>query len=200
MIKKHTFALLPFIRQYRQNKIGQAAVYIPITVDGKRTEISTKIYVQAERWNAQKGRVKGTNESSQFLNRSIDVFEQKLKEIYTCLIEKDAIININSIKSAFLKADEKRRLLVDHFEFHCQQMKRETDINYSKGTVKNWNVTLGHLKTFLQNQYQATDITFKELNKQFIIDFEIFAKRYWHCGNNAAAKHIQRIRKVVNDD
>ena len=78
-------------------------------------------------------------------------------------------------------------------------MKREIGINYSKGTVKNWNVTLGHLKTFLQSQYQATDITFKELNKQFIIDFEIFAKRHWCCGNNAAAKHIQRIRKVVND-
>jgi site-specific recombinase XerD len=199
MIKKHTFALLPFIRQRRQNKIGQAAVYIRITVDGKRTEMSTKIYIEADRWNTEKGRVKGTNESSKFLNHSIEVFEQKLKEIYNCLIEKDAIININSVKSTFLKVDEKRRLLVDHFEFHCEQMKREIDINYSKGTVKNWNVTLGHLKTFVQNQYQATNITFKELNKQFIIDFEIFAKRYWHCGNNAAAKHIQRIRKVVND-
>jgi site-specific recombinase XerD len=199
MIKKHTFSLLPFIRQHRQKKTGEAPVYIRITIDGKRTEISTKIYVLPERWNVHKGRVKGNNDSANTLNRSIEVFEQKLKEIYTKFIEKEIIVNANSIKSALFKTEEKQRHLIDHFKFHYEQMKREINLNYSKGTVKNWKVTLGHLKTFLQNQYQATDITFKELNKQFIIDFEIFAKRNWNCGNNAAMKHIQRIRKVVND-
>src|SRR6266542_2685099 len=199
MIKKHTFSLLPFIRQHRQNKIGQASVYIRITVDGKRTEISTKIYVEPERWNAQKGMVKGNQESAKSLNKSIEVFEQKLKEIYTRFIEKEIIINADSIKSAFLKTEEKQRLLVHHFQFHYEQMKREIGLNYSKGTVKNWKVTLGHLQTFIQTEYGTTDITFKELNKQFLIDFELFAKRYWHCGNNGVMKHILRIRKVIND-
>jgi site-specific recombinase XerD len=199
MIKKHTFSLLPILRLNKKNKKDEAPVYIRITVDGKRTEISTKIYVAPERWNSQKGRVKGSHETTKSLNRSIEMFEQKLKEIYTRLIEKETIINIDSIKSTFLNTEEKQRLLVDHFEFHYEQMKREIDLNYSKGTVKNWKVTLGHLRTFVQREYGATDITFKELNKQFVIDFDLFAKRYWHCGNNAALKHIQRIKKVVND-
>jgi len=199
MIKRHTFSLLPFIRQHRQNKIGQAAVYIRITVDGKRAEVSTKIYVEAERWSAQKGRVRGNGESANSLNKSIEVFEQKLKEIYARFIEKDIVINADSIKSALLKTEEKQRLLIEHFEFHCEQMKRETDLNYSKGTVKNWKVTLGHLKSFVQSEYKTKDIPFKELNKGFLIDFELFAKRIWHCGNNASMKHIQRIKKVVND-
>jgi len=125
MIKKHTFSLLPILRQNKRNKNGEVPVYIRMTIDGRRTEISTKIYVPSERWNAAKGRVKGIHESSQFLNRPIEVFEQKLKEIYTSFIEKDVIINVNSVKSAFLKTEERRRLLVDHFEFHCEQMKRE---------------------------------------------------------------------------
>ncbi len=199
MIKKHTFSHLPILRLNKQNKKGEAPVYVRITIDGKRTEISTKIYVPPEKWNAQKGRVKGNHESAKFLNKSIEVFEQKLREIYTRFIEKEAIINIDSIKSAFLKTEEKQRHLVDHFEFHYEQMQREINLNYTKGTVKNWKVTLGHIKTFIQREYQTTDITFKELNKQFIIDFELFAKRYWQCGNNATMKHIQRIRKVVND-
>jgi hypothetical protein len=70
-----------------------------------------------------------------------------LKEIYTGFIEKEIIINADSIKAALLKTEEKQRLLIDHFEFHYEQMKREIDFNYSKGTVKDWKVTLGHLKS-----------------------------------------------------
>src|SRR5215831_16118940 len=117
MIKKHTFSLLPIIRIGKENKNGEAPIYIRMTIDGKRTEISTKIYVTAERWNAQKGRVKGNQESAKFINKSIEVFEQKLKEIYTRFIEKDTIISVDSIKAALLKTEEKQRLLVDHFEF-----------------------------------------------------------------------------------
>src|SRR5207248_738803 len=136
-IKKHTFSLLPFIRLHRQNKTGEAPIYIRITIDGKRTEISTKIYVAPEKWNVQKGRVKGNHESAKSFNKSIEVFEQKLREIYTRFIEKEIVINADSIKSAFFKTEEKQRLLADHFEFHYEQMRREIDLNYSKGTVKN---------------------------------------------------------------
>src|SRR5690348_1960175 len=100
-----------------------------MTIDGKRTEISTKIFIAPERWNGPKGRVKGNHESAKFINKSIEVFEQKLKEIYTKFIEKDIIINAGSIKSALLKTEEKQRLLIDHFEFHYEQMKREIDLN-----------------------------------------------------------------------
>ena len=82
MIKKHTFSLLPILRQNKKNKNGDAPVYVRLTVDGKRTEISTKMYVAAERWNAKKGRVKGPNEychdfstaQSRCLNKSLKKF------------------------------------------------------------------------------------------------------------------------------
>jgi hypothetical protein len=55
----------------KKNKNGKAPVYMRITVDGKRTEITTKIYVDPERWNAAKGRVKGNHESAKSFNKSI---------------------------------------------------------------------------------------------------------------------------------
>jgi len=64
-----------------------------------------------------------------------------------------------------LKAEEKQRLLIDHFEFHYEQMKREINLNYSKGTVKNWKVTLGHLKTFIQTEYRTSDICFYRIKQ-----------------------------------
>ena len=64
MVQKHTFSLLSFIRNNRKNVNGDSAVYLRITVDSKRSEISTKTSVHSIKWNSAKGRVKGTSEES----------------------------------------------------------------------------------------------------------------------------------------
>jgi len=42
MIKKHTFSLLPFLRQHRKNAFREAPVYIRITIDGKEQKYQLK--------------------------------------------------------------------------------------------------------------------------------------------------------------
>ncbi|MCU7550200.1 Arm DNA-binding domain-containing protein [Chitinophagaceae bacterium LB-8] len=74
MNRKHTFSLLPFVREHKKNKEGQIPVYLRITVDGKRSELSTKTYVDPGKRNEGKGRVKGTNEESRRLNNAIEAF------------------------------------------------------------------------------------------------------------------------------
>jgi hypothetical protein len=77
MEKKHTFAVLAFLRRTNGLSEGEAAVYIRITIDTSRTEISTKIWVQKVKWDPSKGRVKGTNDESKRLNGGIDNFEHR---------------------------------------------------------------------------------------------------------------------------
>ena len=42
MEKKHSFAILSFLTQFQHTKEGEASVYLRITIDGKRSEITTK--------------------------------------------------------------------------------------------------------------------------------------------------------------
>lgn len=199
MIQKHTFALLPFLRSNRPNKNGESPVYLRITVDSKRVEVSTKVYVQPERWLSGKGRSKGYNEHCRFLNSSIECFEHKAREIYNRFIEKGKIVTAESIKNELLNFDNKQRRLIQHFEYVFNEMKKKEGIDYAHGTLKNWNVTLGHLKEFIKLRYKLGDVPFKELDLRFILDFQLYAKTKWNCGSNSAIKHIQRIRKVVDD-
>jgi hypothetical protein len=67
MNKKHSFAVLSFLRKQGSRNTGNATVYIRITADGCRTEISTKITISQSKWDANKGRVKGTNADSKRL-------------------------------------------------------------------------------------------------------------------------------------
>ncbi|MHA4846986.1 site-specific integrase [Flavitalea antarctica] len=83
------------------------------------------------------------------------------------------------------------------FQLVVQDMEIRENSGVAKGTVKNWKVTNGHLKEFLRDHCRLRDIAFHQLDLRFILDFERFARTRWSCGNNAALKHIERIRKVV---
>lgn len=59
MEKRNSFSISSIIRQTRNNKDGQAPVYLRITCDSKRSEVSVKIFVDPSKWHPAKGRIKG---------------------------------------------------------------------------------------------------------------------------------------------
>ncbi len=82
MEKKHSFAVLSFVRQFKHSKMGEASAYLRLTIDGKRTEISTKTIVPLANWISGKGRLRGTSEETRRLNQGIITFEHRAREIY----------------------------------------------------------------------------------------------------------------------
>lgn len=198
MIKKHSFSLLPFVREVKSSNGKLLAIYVRITVDGERKEISTKCVTDANKWNPAKGRVNGNTEDARILNETIKSFEHRAREIYNRFIESGKLVTADSIKNEVLGLDHKSHSLVELFDQHVSNLDAQKGIDFAPGTVTNWKITQGHLKEFLEKKYKRKDILLKELDLQFAIDFDFYAKTVWKCGHNAALKHIQRIRKVVS--
>jgi integrase len=113
------------------------------------------------------------------------------------LIEKGKIQDADDIKNELLGSVHKQRTLVLFFSEYITEIEARVNIDFSVGTIKNWKVTLGYLKEFLQKKYCRSDIAFKELDENFLKEFDSYARRNWGCGTNAVIKHIQRIRKIV---
>ncbi|MEP6728251.1 MAG: site-specific integrase [Bacteroidota bacterium] len=197
MEKKHSFSLLSFIRKSKNREGSSSAVYLRVTVDGKRVEISTKTNVPKGKWIPGKGRINGSGEEVKRLNAGIITFEHRVREIYNRFIEQGKIVTVDNLKNELLGLEYKQRTLLKEFKITVAEMEIRISCGYAKGTVKNWKVTQGHLEEFLYGHYRVSDITFKELSTKFITDFEFYARTKWACGNNAALKHIERIRKVV---
>jgi hypothetical protein len=164
MNRKHTFSLLSFVREHKKNKEGQIPVYLRITVDGKRSELSTKTYVDPDKWNAGKGRIKGSGAEAKRLNNAIESFEFRARDLYNHFMEKGKIITPELIKNEMTGLEHKKRTLVQSFDLFVGEIELKIGNDYAPGTVKNWKVTQGHLKEFLQNSYGITDIPFKALN------------------------------------
>src|SRR5258708_13448010 len=100
MVKKHSFSITSIIRQNRNNKDDQAPVYLRITCDCKRSEISVKIFVDPGKWLPAKGRVKGNTEETRRLNQIIETSEHRAREIYNEYISTGHVDTANPPKHA----------------------------------------------------------------------------------------------------
>ena len=194
----HTFAVLPIIRQTKKNKEGLVPVYLRITCDGKRSEVSVRIHIEPGKWNPAKGRVKGNSEDARRLNENIETFEHRTREIYNRLMLTGQFITAEAIKNELVVPAATQHLIVAEFQKFVKEIEKMIGNGYSVGTVKNWKVTLGHLKEFLRATRNVEDMPFKSLDISFLHTFQVYAATQWHCRTNAILKHIERIRKIVN--
>jgi hypothetical protein len=90
------------------NKEGQAPVYLRITLDGKRAELSTKAFVDPLQWNAAKGRLKSSFQEGKRLNHTIETFEHRAREVYNQLMEKGKILSAADIRNELLGSVHKQ--------------------------------------------------------------------------------------------
>lgn len=61
-------SILFYLKKQKNFTKGAQPIYMRITVDSKRTEISTKRDCEPEKWSSGAGRAKGTKEDTKTLN------------------------------------------------------------------------------------------------------------------------------------
>jgi len=172
-------------------------IYFRITVAGQRAEISTGESTTVANWNGPKNRVKG-GEKTKVINARLDSFLSDAKIACQYLTDRNKIVSALTIKNQMLGIGQDAKGLVQCFENFVKEIKLKIGTEYENGTLKNYNVTLGHLKEFITKKYYTRDILLKQLNYKFITEFELMCKTDWNCKRNStSAKHIQRIRKVI---
>lgn len=175
-------------------------LYLRITVNGKRTEISLKRIISENLWNTKTEKAIGKSNEAQIINKFID---KKRAYFYECLeqLEKaNQLISPSVIKNKFLGKDESNKSLMELIEYHNVQLK--DTIRW--GTLKNYFTTQRYIKEFLKANLNTSDIYLTQLSYKFVIEFELFLKKYQPkdhhnpMGNNTVMKHIERLRKMIN--
>lgn len=198
MRSKQTFSISFWTDQ--KNAInGEALLYVRVTVNQKRSNISLKRRIPINQWDAKKSRCKGAGAGVQQLNNYIEQSYNKLFQIYQDLTYREELITSKIIKAKFVGEDEKSKSLLDLIEYHSKKIENTLAI----GSIRNFGVTENYLNKFLQKEKKTTDIYLKQLDYKFLIDFESYLANVWPVGHpkalsqNTIMKHIQRLRKIV---
>ena len=205
MVSK-TFSLLFYIKKQKNSLKEQPKtekknhpIYIRITVNGKRIELSAKREIESLKWNSHSGRAIGNKEEIKTLNAYLDTFQMKLFEAQRQLLESGKPFTAETLKNKMTGKEERPRMLIEIVKHHNDSIKTLIGLDYSRPTWVKYNTTQKHIGEFLQWKYQITDINIRELNFEFINDFEFYLKSQKKIDVNTNAKYIKNIKKIVNE-
>jgi hypothetical protein len=101
-------------------------------VDGKSKELSTKRKWESCKWNANKGRAIGNSESVKELNNFIDEFERTVYQAKRFLMESNKEITAQAVKNVLTGNYEKKRMILEIFRHHNDQMKEPKGIDMQR--------------------------------------------------------------------
>ncbi|RIV51361.1 site-specific integrase [Flagellimonas taeanensis] len=199
MKSKHTFTVIFFTRKSRSVP-NQLSIYVRITVDGQRAEISLKRNIPSKEWDNSRNRGRGGSQRIRALNAYLDSVYSELLDCHKELLEENRVVSSNAIKSRYLGADDNSKTLRELIKYHNENM----SIVLKKGTMKNYYTTEKYLHRFLSKKRKVNDVRLKQLNYAFVTDFEHFLRNYRDSkkrlllGNNGVMKHLERFKKMLN--
>ncbi len=83
---KHKISILFYLKSSKASKSGLKPIYLRITVNGVRIELSTSNFVESIKWNSISGRMKGNSEQARPINSQLDILKSKVLEVENGMI------------------------------------------------------------------------------------------------------------------
>ncbi|HJS53674.1 MAG TPA: site-specific integrase, partial [Chitinophagaceae bacterium] len=199
------FSLLFRLKKQGNSIKRNMPVYMRITVDGERTELSVDREFDSQRWNKKFGRATGTTEDAKTLNAYLDSLQIKVHEAYRELLEANETITTENLKNKLQGKETRRyRMFLEVFKEHNKQMEKLIPNNeYAQGTLMHFETTYKHIQSFLVWKYELKDVPIEKvdipvnrIDYSFISDFEYYLKAEV-CAHNTSMKYLGDLKKIV---
>ena len=192
-----TYGLLFYPKKKKGNS-EMSIVYMRITVDGKRIEVSSGRTIKTKEWNSSAGKLAGNSSQSKLFNSFLEGIRTRIFESYTYLLNDRKTITCETLKNKFLGNGKRKVTIVEAFQDHNNQIKELIGRGFAHGTWERYETSLKHTQQFMMWKYNISDIDVKEINPAFVSDYEFFLRTVRNCANNSAVKYIKNFQKIIN--
>ena len=196
MLEK-SFGLFYYLKQAKNQKEQRWYVYLRITVDGGRREVSIKRQWIPGLWNSKKGRATEINEEAIELNRYLDTISHKVHQIQRNLVDDSKPVTAENIKNILTGRGEKKHFILEAFQDHNRQMKALIGKEFAPATLTRYKTACTHLSNYIKWKYQKNDFEIRDLNYEFISQFVFWLKIERKCGHNSSIKYLGNFKKIV---
>jgi len=187
-----------YVMEARKDSKGLAPIYLRITINGERAEISTDKKIVPESWDKSNERVAGRSEPARIINSFLDTLAGKVVKYFSNLDAKDEIISVDQIISEIKGKVRNQMTLVKAYEHHISTIKPLLGIEFAETTIDKYGYALSSIKKFLKSQYNKQDIRLCELNRGFIETYYIFLRTKDNLMQNSATKYIKILFRIIN--
>jgi site-specific recombinase XerD len=188
-----------YLRNFRMQEDGKAPLYVRIRIEKEKLELSMDQSIEPKYWNNAKQLVANKCQEAALINSLMSSFKADAIKAITNLQLSAKEVSIDNVRK-LLKGEQvtETYTLLKVTEEHNYNFEKLVGVQYSYGSYKNYKTTLAFLKEFINCQYHRHDLPLKQLNQKFCEQYYIWLTTEKTCQQNGAAKHIQRLKKLLN--
>lgn len=168
---RNTFKILFYAKKNAPLRNGNIPIMGRITLNGERTQISTRQSVPLKLWNASLGRAIGRSSQALLVNEQLDRIHYRIEHCYHMLLCEQTPVTLCMIKERYLGTDRQKHGLLDFFRRHNEEFFRMVGISRSKTTYYKYRSVYRHLERFIPEHYGCNDLYFREIDRKFLADF-----------------------------
>ena len=196
---RNYFSILFFIKKSKLLKNGEAPICLRITINGQRAEVQIKRSIEVSQWNSNKECAIGKERKHQELNHYLETVRTKVLRIHRELEQDGKPITAEILKRHFYGEDDAPKMLLEVFREHNKKYRELLDKDVVLGTVLRYERTVRYLEEFMKAKYHFSDIPLKEINHDFVKEFEHFIKTEKDCAQNATVKYLKNLKKIIRN-
>lgn len=193
---EQSFGLTFFLKSSKK-KSNDRFIYLRVNVDGLPKETSTKRKWDATRWNQKTERATGTREDAKATNFFLETLVTKINNYRTLMMAEGQTITAQRLIDFVLGKTVSKAKVMEEFKLHNSEIFALVPREYSKVTYIRYETAKAHVREFLKFKYGIEDLEFRELNYEFIKDFEFYLKTVKNISNNTTLKYISNFKKIV---
>ncbi len=194
---RSTFKVLFFLKRDKQKKDGSVPVYCRITIDGKEARFGMKKGIDPKLWNVKEGKATGKSAESSEINALLETTKAAIHKIYRDVQERENSVSAEKVKNIFLGIDSKQYMLLKAFDEHVEENFNLIGKRIVKSTYHRYYYLRIRLSEFLLEKYHLSDIPLREINYQFIRDFELYMLTVRGNKQSTIAQYLISLKKVV---
>jgi site-specific recombinase XerD len=113
------------------------------------------------------------------------------------LQERDNYVTAEKIKNVFLGVEQKSQTLLELFDCHNGERKDAVGISISRTTFDRYLGIRRLIAEFIGYKYHVYDIPVRDVNPQFIRDFEAFLFTQRNRSGNTVVSILKKLRHVI---
>ena len=168
---RSTFKLLFYINRNKVRSDGTTAVLCRISIDGKKSAVTTGIYCRPGDWDSKKCEIKTVRE-----NNRLAAFRSRLEEAYANLLRNQGVVTAKLLKTTVSGANSVPEYLLQAGEVERERLRvRSKEIN-STSTYRQSKTTQLNLRQFVESRGMR-DIAFSDITGEFAESFKVFLKK-----------------------
>lgn len=188
---------LTFLLQEKKlKKDGNAPIYLRITINGTRSEVSTKIDVAPSKWDSKKELIKGKEPMTIRLNQQLKNLELKVFEVLEQIKIQRYDITANNLKLGLTGELFQSHSLLQVYRLFIDNLESRLGTDYSPASLEINKTTYDHLVEFLEDSGMA-QLKPEEFTNQQFLKFEQYLKAKKKNSHNTVCKKIERVKAML---